>query len=123
MDKRVEATIKIMKSAEPQCTSVLELARIVGLSPWHFTHLFKTETSKTPIRYLKEIRMQRAEELLLNTLLSLKEIVYAVGLSDRSHFSRDFKRLHGLTPKEFMTQKRSYCADPNPIIVRNQSRH
>ena len=110
MDKRVEATIEIMRTSDRNCASVAEMARLVGLSPWHFTRVFKTETSKTPKRYLKEIRMQKAEELLSRTLLGLKEIVYAVGLNDRSHFSRDFKRRHGLTPKQFVTQRRSYCA-------------
>jgi AraC-like DNA-binding protein len=108
MDKRVEATIEIIKASDRYCISVSEMARGVGLSPWHFTHLFKIETSKTPLGYLKEVRMQKAEELLAKTLLSLKEVVYSLGLNDRSHFSREFKRRHGLTPRQFMAQHRSY---------------
>ena len=61
------------------------------------------------MQYLKEVRMQQAEEMLRNTSLTVKEVVYAVGLNDRSHFSREFKRLHGLTPKEFITQQRNYA--------------
>jgi AraC-like DNA-binding protein len=55
--------------------------------------------------------MQQAEEMLRETSLSLKEIVSAVGLCDRSHFSREFKKLHGVTPKEFIAQRRTYRKD------------
>jgi AraC-like DNA-binding protein len=111
MDRRVEATIQLMKTSGHQYLSTADMARRVGLSPWYFTHLFKTETSKSPMRYRQELRMQQAEELCAKTLLSLKEVVFALGLKDRSHFSREFKRLHGMTPKEFIAQRRSYRED------------
>ena len=116
MDGRVKATIELMKTNSRHCPSVADMARTVGLSPWYFTRLFKTETSKSPARYLQEVRMQKAEEMYTTTLLNLKEVVYAVGLNDRSHFSREFKRVHGLTPKQFIAQRRTYCkAGPSLI--------
>lgn len=108
MDRRVRATIEVMRTDGHHRLSVTGLARMVELSPWYFTHLFKAETSKSPIQYLKESRMQLAEEMLRETSLSLKEVVSAIGLSDRSHFSREFKRLHGMTPREFVRQRRTY---------------
>jgi AraC family transcriptional regulator len=116
MDKRVETAIELMRANGRHCLSVADLARIVGLSPWHFTHLFKTETSKSPKEYLKEVRMQKAQEMLTRTLLNPKEVVYALGLNDRSHFSREFKRLHGLTPKEFIVQRRTYL-EIRPSVI------
>jgi len=107
MDPRVRATIAIMTASSRHTLSVSDLAKMVRLSPWRFTHLFKAETSKSPRQYLKEVRMQQAQDMLQNTSLTVKEVVYAVGLSDRSHFSREFKKLHGLTPKEFITQQRN----------------
>lgn len=115
MDKRVEAIIEIMRSRTRRCLSVSKMAQVVGLSHCHFTHLFKLETSKTPVGYLKEVRMQKAEELLAKTSLSLKEVVYAVGLNDRSHFSREFKRRNGLTPRQFITQRRPYNIDKSSM--------
>jgi AraC-like DNA-binding protein len=109
MDRRVHATIEIIKANGRRTLSVADLARRVNLSPWRFTHLFKAETSKSPMEYLKQIRMQQAEEMLRETSLTVKEVVYAVGLNDRSHFSRDFKLAHGLTPKEFILKHRIYC--------------
>jgi transcriptional regulator GlxA family with amidase domain len=111
MDRRVEATIELMKTNGRLYFSTSEMARIVGLSPCHFARLFKTETSKSPTRFLKEVRMQKAEEMFTKTALNLKEVVYAVGQSDRCHFSREFERLHGLTPKEFVSQRRCYSED------------
>ena len=109
MDRRVRVAIAIMTARSRHPLSVADLAEMVKLSPWRFTHLFKAETSKSPMQYLKEVRMQRAQEMLRNTSLAVKEVVYAVGLNDRSHFSREFKKLHGLTPKEFITQRRTYA--------------
>jgi AraC-like DNA-binding protein len=112
MDKRVEAAIECMKADRRRSFSVVELARRVGLSPWHFIRLFKIETSKSPLTYLRELRMQHAEDLCMKTLLNLKEVVSEVGLKDRSHFSREFKRRHGMTPKEFIAQRRSFGSSP-----------
>ncbi len=100
--------IEVMKTKSRQGLSVADLAKMVKLSRWHFTHLFKAETSKSPMQYLKEVRMQEAEEMLRKTSLSVKEVVSAVGLSDRSHFSREFKTRHGLAPKAFIAQRRIY---------------
>jgi predicted transposase len=45
--------------------------------------------------------MQQAATLLTTTFLSVKEIVRRIGLTDESHFVRDFKRLYGMTPSEY----------------------
>jgi AraC family transcriptional regulator, arabinose operon regulatory protein len=110
MDRRVHTIIEVIKTNSGQRLLVADLARMVRLSPWRFTHLFRAETSKSPMQYLKEVRMQQAEEMFNETSLSLKEVVFAIGLNDRSHFSREFKRLHGMTPKDFVAQRRNYNA-------------
>jgi len=50
---------------------------------------------------LKSLRMQQAGILLTTTFLSVKEIARRVGLTDESHFVRDFKRIYGVTPSEY----------------------
>jgi AraC family transcriptional regulator len=122
MDRRVQASIELIKNDSRHRLSVADLARGVMLSPWHFTHLFKAEISKSPMQYLKEVRMQQAQQMLMETSLSVKEVVSAVGLSDRSHFSREFKTLHGLTPKEFILLRRSYRSNLGPL-TRSKSSH
>lgn len=122
MDRRVQASIELIKTDSQHRLSVADLARGVMLSPWHFTHLFKAETSKSPMQYLKEVRMQHAQQMLMETSLSVKEVVSSVGLSDRSHFSREFKTLHGLTPKEFILLLRNYRSNLGPL-TRSKSSH
>jgi len=101
MDRRIEAAIKIIHTEVHRNIPVSELAERVRLSIGHFIRLFKAETSLSPKQYARCVRMKQAEALLDNSFLSVKEIAVSVGIGDRSHFSRDFKRLHGQPPKHF----------------------
>jgi AraC-like DNA-binding protein len=84
-----------------------DLARQVNLSPWHFMHLFKAETSVSPNQYLRSLKMKKAKALLKDSFLSIKEITSLVGFNDRSHFSRDFKSLFGQNPSEFRARNKN----------------
>ncbi len=85
-----------------------EMARAIYLSPSRLEHLFKTETGASLGSYIKAARMEKARELLETTLLSVKEVKGSVGLSDGSHFLRDFKRRYGVTPTQY---RRRYLAE------------
>jgi len=59
-----------------------------------------------PLKYLKLFRLQSARELLENSHLTVKQVMFAVGFSDESHFVRDFENRFGLSPvryREFQT--------------------
>ena len=60
-----------------------------------------------PIRYLRQLRMERAKNLLESSFLSVKEIAYQVGLNDESHFVRDFKSTYGYSPALYRSQFRN----------------
>lgn len=78
---------------------VLQKAALrLNLSKSRFRHLFTREMSVSPARYLKQLRLQKAKDLLENSALSVKEVMAAVGMSDFSHFVRDFKDMYGLSP-------------------------
>jgi len=101
MAKRVKRVIEMMQG-DPSKTFTLEkMAESVNLSAPYFCFLFKSITGVPPAKYLKALRMQEAATLLTTTFLSVKEIVRRVGLTDESHFVRDFKRTYGVTPSEF----------------------
>lgn len=100
MDRRIQAALRIMQLTHRNLR-MTELARRVNLSVWHFTHLFRAETSVSPKQYVRCLRMKEAEKLLAESFLSVKEVAAKVGLGDRSHFSRDFKRISGQSPTNY----------------------
>jgi AraC-like DNA-binding protein len=104
MDQRVLTVIALMKDDPRRALPISRLAQSVNLSPTRLWYLFKTETGTPPGRYLKTLRMQDAAALLVDTFLSVKEIIARVGFTDESHFVRDFKRVYGATPTEYRKQ-------------------
>jgi AraC-like DNA-binding protein len=98
MDQRVQRVITLIDNNFHQHLSEEDLGRAVNLSPWGLCHLFKSETGKAPLQYLRTVRMEKAKSLLETTFLSVKQIMRLVGLRDESHFVRDFKIRYGLSP-------------------------
>jgi AraC-like DNA-binding protein len=82
------------------------LADIAGLSKWHFARAFKQTVGTPPHFYLIQRRLERAQELLSETNLSLGQIALRSGFSDQSHFSRRFRMFLGVSPRSFRWSKR-----------------
>ena len=78
-----------------------EVSKIVDISPYYFSKLFKQETGENFIEYLTKIRMKHAEKLLLDPSYSIKEICVMSGYGDPNYFSRIFKKYEGVTPSEY----------------------
>ncbi|MBD2772832.1 helix-turn-helix transcriptional regulator [Iningainema sp. BLCCT55] len=77
-----------------------KMASEVGMSQYHFSRLFKQSTGLSPYQYVIHCRIERAKILLLSSKLSISEVASVVGFPDQSQFTRHFKRLTGVTPKE-----------------------
>ncbi|MFK8183641.1 MAG: helix-turn-helix domain-containing protein [Phormidesmis sp.] len=77
------------------------LARIAGLSPSHFSRMFKRSVGLTPHQYILAKRIRLAKLLLKNPQLSLSEISFRCGFYDQSHFILQFRRFTGTTPKAY----------------------
>lgn len=71
------------------------------VSKYHFSRKFKMALGMTVMEYIIKTRLAQAEELLIYTLHSIGEISERSGFSDLAYFSRTFKALHGLTPREY----------------------
>jgi transcriptional regulator GlxA family with amidase domain len=98
MDARIAFVIVRMEQTLEAAPSIPDLAASVNLSPSRFAHLFRQEMGTSPGRYLHTMRMQRARVLLERTFLSVREAMARVGFRDPSHFARDFRRFHGVSP-------------------------
>ena len=101
MDVRVQNIMTLMRRDLRAKLKLNDMARAVNLTSFHFCHLFKAQTGSSPAKYLKTLRLERARELLETTLLNVKEIRALVGLTDESHFARDFRAAYGLTPQQY----------------------
>ena len=99
MDPRIEQTIELMGRQLHRELRVSELASAAGLSIAQFARLFRQATGMTPVAYLHQLRLARARILLERTNLSVSEIMAQVGISDRSHFGRDFRSRFGASPR------------------------
>jgi transcriptional regulator GlxA family with amidase domain len=76
------------------------------MSMHHFAREFKQSAGVTPHHYLIQKRIERAQQMLAQTDISLAEIAYAVGFSDQSHLARHFRALLRTTPREFRRSQR-----------------
>ena len=81
--------------------TIADLAAVVHMSPFHFARTFKTATGQPPHRYLTQRRMERAKFLLSVTRLTVAEVAYRVGFDNKSHFSAQFRKATGTTPKAY----------------------
>ena len=82
------------------------LAKLVGLSAYHFSRAFKQSAGVSPHRFVLQSRVERAKHLLGETELSLAEIALIVGFGDQSHCARWFRKIVGITPSRFRWLRR-----------------
>lgn len=79
----------------------IDLAREVGLGLSQFVRLFRNEVGMTPKRYFESRRRDTCRRMLVTSSAPLKQIAMELGFSHASDFSAWFKKIHGVTPKEF----------------------
>jgi AraC family transcriptional regulator len=92
-------SVKEMLQDEPsRVPSVATIGREVGVHPVHISRAFRRYFGCTIGEYVRRLRVQRAQQLLGDSRVSLSEIAALVGYSDQSHFSVAFKRLTGTSP-------------------------
>lgn len=81
--------------------NVESMAEYCKLSVGYFSHIFKKRMGAAPMRYLTELRIEKAKELIVTNSMSLSDIAPMVGFPDPLYFSRVFKKTTGIPPKEF----------------------
>ncbi|MDR1017897.1 MAG: AraC family transcriptional regulator [Lachnospiraceae bacterium] len=95
-----EACIYISENCNKQIT-LEEVAKQVGFSKYHFSHMFKAYTNITFIDFLTIERVKRSESLIANPKVKIIDVAYEVGFSSISSFNRAFKKVKGMTPSEY----------------------
>lgn len=92
---------QLLDSCPEHDFSLVELADIAELSPWHFLRQFKAIVGMPPHAYLVQARLRRAKNMLLQGA-SISTVSVLCGFTDQSHFTRHFKRALGIPPGEFI---------------------
>ena len=90
--------------ADRQYSEPLDLQRLAaaaGVSKWHFLRCFARTYGRTPAAYLTERRIERAQDLLRATNLTVTEVCMLVGYSSLGSFSLKFRELVGKSPSEY----------------------
>lgn len=83
-----------------------ELCREFSFSKNHIINLFKKEMGMTPVAYLNDVRLRRAERLLTSTSQTLESIATTCGYANYSHFYRQFFRKNRISPEKYRQRKR-----------------
>jgi len=97
---RVETARAFMCEHLSSDLTIARIAEISGISPAHFARSFKAATGLSPHRYLLNLRIERARELLA-TDMPIARIALEVGFTDQSHLNRVFTPIVACTPGEY----------------------
>jgi AraC family transcriptional regulator len=98
--------------------TLFDLAAVAGLSRMHFASQFRQATGQRPHEFLLRRRIQRAEELMKDTAMSIVEIALTVGFQTQAHFTTVFKRFVGCTPRRWRSINHMTAqAGPEPIVT------
>ncbi|WP_041301393.1 AraC family transcriptional regulator [Lacinutrix sp. 5H-3-7-4] len=99
-----ELSKQILKNVSTNYT-VAELSNISGLPQAKLQEGFKFLYARTVIEYIRHVRLEKARDLMSTTNLNISEIVYSIGFSSRSYFSKIFKKKYNISPSAFLKNK------------------
>ena len=100
-DPRIDDAIEYLTQNLHKPINIDLIANQVTLSPSRFAHLFKEITKKSPLKYLEDLRVWKAQQLLVSTSNSITEIARETGFLDALYFSRVFTKNCGLSPRKW----------------------
>lgn len=96
-----DALLDTVNRHPSQSSSVTDLARDFGMSRTHFSHYFRRVTGESPAAYLKKQRLKQAENLLVSSSLSIKEIAAEAGFTDANHLCKAFRAYFQCSPGDY----------------------
>jgi len=99
--RKLRAVVEYIEEHLDASPRLTQLAAVAHLSAYHFARQFKVATGLPPHQYVVLRRVERAKLLLQGGDLSLAEVAADTGFADQSKFSHTFKRVVGVTPRQF----------------------
>jgi len=102
----ITEAMRLMRMQAFRPLSVEAIARQVAMSPSHFAHRFRLIARMSPMRFVKEVRLDAARTLLLSEGARASDVALRVGYESPAHFARDFKRRFGDPPTRYARRLR-----------------
>jgi two-component system, response regulator YesN len=81
--------------------SLTEVAAHLHLNSSYFSRMYKKETGEGFVEYVTRVKMEKALELLDQSIKSVEQIAYELGFESKSYFLKTFKRFYGVSPKSY----------------------
>lgn len=103
-DPRVLALARAVEGDLGRAWTVPEMAGLLGISAGQLRRVVKHTAGASPREWLCNLRLEQAARLLADPRLRIKEVQSQVGITDPSHFARDFRDRFGVCPTEFRWQ-------------------
>ncbi|WP_397542831.1 helix-turn-helix domain-containing protein [Roseovarius salis] len=97
-DAAILDAVEAMEARVAEPLTLSQLASAAGISPRQLNRLFNTRLGRSAMRYYRDLRLDKARNLLRNSPLSLTEIALATGFASSSHFSRAYSARYGQPP-------------------------
>ena len=104
--RAVKETREFLDAHFDQDVALEHLAQLAGMSPFHLNRIFRREVGMPPHAYQIQLRIARAKEML-RTGFPIADVSHRTGFADQSHFTRHFKRMVGVTPGQFVPQRKN----------------
>lgn len=103
-DYYIQEAIHYMEQNFQNDISIEEIAAVCGINRSYLGKIFRNSIGRSPQEFLMNYRMVKATELLKLTTLSIADIGTAVGYGNPLHFSRAFKNIYGVSPREWRNE-------------------
>ena len=102
----IQRAIDFMHANLGESIGLNEISQAAGVHKGHFTRLFRQTTGQSPMKFLMTLRLERAAELLRSSgsSIAIQEVAFSCGFYDKSHFSNEFRRHTGMTPRMYRSQ-------------------
>lgn len=105
--RQVSQAIRYLELQYTQAVSIDHLARSLGYHRTYLCKMFKQSTGLSPMQYLFNIRMERAKQLLMTTVMTIDQVASSVGFNDALYFSKQFHKWSGSAPSVYRKELRN----------------
>ncbi len=103
--ERIQRGVDYIETKLDEDVALSDVAKVAGISQWHFQRIFKALTGETLKTYIRSRRLAASLERLLTTELRVLDIAMLAGFESQEAFARAFKQAFGLTPQQYRNMR------------------